>query len=189
MGFLGMDCLKNYCIQLDFESGKIRLLDPDRMSTAGLGKAFPLEFSTGPGDNGLQPSINHVGLLGGKSINTVIDTGMNSDGEVERSVIQMHSCGSYSGNFLKRIKHFAAIEGLVNRGVGLPECVWDGNTYTNISVGEAPSDAPSWIGLRFLARHLVTFNFPKAVMYLKRTNIAPLINQTQGQRQPKRKIQ
>jgi hypothetical protein len=183
MGFLGMDCLKNYCIQLDFESGKIRLLDPDHMSAAGLGKAFPLEFFTGPGDHGFQPFISHVGLLGGKSTNTIIDTGMNSDGAVERSMIQVHSSGSYSGNFLKRIKHFAAVEGLVNRGVDLPECVWDGNTYTNISVGGAPSDAPSWIGLRFLARHLVTFNFPKAVMYLKRTNIGHLINETQRQRQ------
>jgi hypothetical protein len=28
--------------------------------------------------------------------------------------------------------------------------------------------------MRFLARHLVTFNFPKGVMYLKRVTSAPL---------------
>jgi len=30
------------------------------------------------------------------------------------------------------------------------------------------------LGLSLLARHLVTFNFPKRVMYLKRTAIGPL---------------
>src|SRR5207244_13623223 len=30
------------------------------------------------------------------------------------------------------------------------------------------------LGLRFLARHLVTFDFPKRTMYLKQTSIGPL---------------
>jgi hypothetical protein len=29
------------------------------------------------------------------------------------------------------------------------------------------------MGLRFLARHLVTFNFPKRTMYLKQTRTGP----------------
>ena len=178
-GFLGMDCLKNYCVQLDFASGKMRFLNPDGLSVAGLGEAYPLEYSRGLEDNGLQPFIDDAGLLGGKCTNTVIDTGMNIDGEAEREVIKMNASGSYSGNFLKRIKHFVAVEGMVNRAVILPVCVWGGNSYTNISVGEAPGDAPSWIGLRFLARHMVTFNFPKAVMYLKQTSIGPLVNETE----------
>ena len=38
-----------------------------------------------------------------------------------------------------------------------------------ITVGKAPGDSPNWIGLRFLARHLVTFDFPRGIMYLNRT--------------------
>jgi len=33
---------------------------------------------------------------------------------------------------------------------------------------------PNLIGLQFLARHLVTLNFPKRMMYLKRTSVGPL---------------
>jgi hypothetical protein len=35
----------------------------------------------------------------------------------------------------------------------------------------------NFIGLRFLARHLVTFNFPKRMLYLKRVSIDPLAEQ------------
>jgi hypothetical protein len=47
MGILGMDCLCHYCIQLDFETGTLRFLDPDRLDTKSLGDAFPLTFPHG----------------------------------------------------------------------------------------------------------------------------------------------
>ena len=40
------------------------------------------------------------------------------------------------------------------------------------------------IGLRFLARHLVTFDFPKQTMYLKRVSVGPLA-QKNGKTIPK----
>lgn len=46
MGILGMDCLRHYCVQLDFHSGEMRFLAADQVNTARLGKAFPLSFST-----------------------------------------------------------------------------------------------------------------------------------------------
>src|SRR5882724_2365297 len=30
-GILGMDCLRHYCVRLDFEFGKMRFLEPDRL--------------------------------------------------------------------------------------------------------------------------------------------------------------
>jgi len=33
------------------------------------------------------------------------------------------------------------------------------------------------LGLRFLARHLVTFDFPKRTMYLKQTSVGPLFDE------------
>src|SRR6185436_15312980 len=35
-GILGMDCLGHYCIQLDFEAGKMRFLDANHLDPAGL---------------------------------------------------------------------------------------------------------------------------------------------------------
>jgi hypothetical protein len=47
-----------------------------------------------------------------------------------------------------------------------------GDTYPDIYLnGDGKYNG---IGLRFLARHLVTFDFPKRTMYLKRTSIGPL---------------
>ena len=175
-GILGMDCLCHYCLQLDFEAGKIRFLNFGHLASAELGKAFPLQLAANGEDPDaeIKPKIQHAGLLGGKCTSVVVDTGNNEDGMAERRAIQENAAGSYSGNEWKRLKHFLAVEGMVRRDVGLPGCVWDGNTYTDIAVGGGPGDAPNWIGLRFLARHLVTYDFPNRTMYLKQTSIGPL---------------
>jgi hypothetical protein len=46
MGILGMDCLRYYCIQLDFEVGQMRFLAPGQLDVAKWGKAFPILLST-----------------------------------------------------------------------------------------------------------------------------------------------
>jgi hypothetical protein len=145
MGLLAMDCLRHYCIQLDFDAGKIRFLDPDKVDATKLGKVFPLKLSP---YNSL--FIRHASLAGGKNSVCLIDTGWDSDGEVEKD----KNNGNDSG-----LTH-------------LPECTWDGETYSNVFVW-ASGDA-NRLGLDFLARHLVTLNFPKHTMYLKQTSIGPL---------------
>ncbi|HXR04349.1 MAG TPA: retropepsin-like aspartic protease [Verrucomicrobiae bacterium] len=172
-GILGMDCLQHYCLQLDFQSGTIHFLDPARLDTTRLGNRYHLTFISKPEHGGV-PVIWHAGLLGGSATNTVLDIGNNSDGMAPGRAIRQNARGSYSGGLIKRSKHFLAVEGWVNHPVGSLKCDWDGNTYTNIAVGRGPRDYPNWIGLRFLARHLVTFDFPNATMYLKQTSSGPL---------------
>src|SRR5438552_299740 len=76
MGVIGMDCLKHYCIQLDFETRKMRFLDSNRLNPAELGRAFPLTFR-------FLPFIHHAGPVAGASSNWwLIDTGCNIDGLV-----------------------------------------------------------------------------------------------------------
>src|SRR6201999_3993874 len=41
-GILGLDCLRQYCVQLDFPNHVIRFLDPERANGPALGRAFPL---------------------------------------------------------------------------------------------------------------------------------------------------
>ena len=148
MGILGMDCLKHYCIQLDFEARKLRFLDPRQANAAKPGKAVPLTFSF-PGG---QPSIRHLGLAGGKNSRSEIDTGFNLDGQVERGSIHGQGAG---------VAH-------------LSTCIWEGETYSDLAVGVG-EDA-NRLGLRFLARHLVTLDFPNRTMYLKRTSNGPLLS-------------
>ena len=141
MGIVGFDCLKNYCIQLDFNAGKIRFLDSSHLDTKELGKAFQMTFASPDS----RPFICHLGLAGGTSTNCQIDTGCNFDGWVEKSALEGHH---------------------------LPECNWHGQTYTNLNV--AVGDNANVLGLTFLARHLVTLDFPNKMLYLKQTSVGPL---------------
>jgi hypothetical protein len=141
MGIIGFDCLSNYCIQLDFDAGKMRFLDSRHLDTNKLGKAFPITIG---GDDRL-PYIHHVGLAGGSVTNCQIDTGTSYDGWVDKS--------AFAGNHL-------------------PESHWDGGTYTNLNVSFGPAD--NVLGLAFLARHLVTFDFRNHMLYLKQTSVGPL---------------
>ena len=165
IGILGMDCLRHYCIQLDFKAGKMRFLDPDHLDTAKLGKAFPLTFSSEGEDRPelIRPFIPRGGLFEGKGTHVLIDTGCDVDG------------GLRQPSFQRAVEEQS---GVIKAGgyARLPECVWDGETYTNLTILAWPThfEHPNSIGLRFLARHLVTLDFPHQVMYLKRTRTGPL---------------
>ena len=164
-GILGMDCLAHYCVQLDFRAGKLRFLAPDQVKAGKLGQPFALTFSS-VGDDAPEevcPFLEHGSLIGGKGANLLIDTGCNVDGGMEPELFQQ------------------AVRG--HQGVARPgenglfaECVWEGQTYTNLEITSWPPQPPhpNLLGLRFLARHLVTFDFPNRRMYLKRTRPGPL---------------
>ena len=162
MGVLGMDCLRHYCIQLDFEAGKLRFLNSDRVDAAQLGKAFPLTFRWAC------PFIHCSSLSGGEVAYLWIDTGYNKDGALNSELFRREVRGR-----TLRVDGDAA-NGRKPERAWLPECVWNGETYTNLILGNVDSNV---LGLRFLARHLVTFDFPKRTMYLKQTSIGPLVDE------------
>lgn len=157
---LGMDCLSHYCIQLDFAARRMRFLDPEHVDVAGLGKAFPLV-------NSPYVMIKHAGLFQLSNDNLLVDTGCFADGYLDPLIFRVALRGQFAGplpmkgRFDVKTPDFAEV----------PKCVWDGATYTDLRIGKGPQNL---IGMRFLARHLVTFNFPKGVMYLKRITSAPL---------------
>jgi len=157
MGIIGMDCLVNYCIQLDFAAGRMRFLNPDQMNPVDLGEAFSLALSGKSENKNISTrflSIHHAGLLGGSSTNLMIDTGYNNDGAIDDGVIK--------GHYFTRVVHFF----IPFRDLRVGKCVWDGRDYTKLRIDTG------WnaLGLRFLARHLVTFDFPKRMIYLKQTS-------------------
>ena len=152
-----MDCLQDYCIQLDFVAGKMRFLDSAGTNAAAWGKMYPLVLSrSGPRQEFLQPLIHQAGFFGNNT-NLVIDTGCHADGLVSKG-----ATGQVIGAWL--LSFFGC--GRFHSGV------WEGERYSNIQV--APIDHVNVLGLRFLARHLVTLDFPNQKLYLKQTSVAPL---------------
>ncbi|MGH7952308.1 MAG: retropepsin-like aspartic protease [Limisphaerales bacterium] len=170
MGFLGMDVLEHYCIQLDFNASKIRFLDPDRLNPTGLGKAFFLTLSSeGQSDKeNVSPFIHCDTLIGGKNTAMLIDTGCRFDGTLESKLFQQEV-----------LKHKLQVAQAFTGG-WVQKCVWNDETYSNLWIGDgginrSNGNGGNAIGLEFLARHLVTFNFPKRMMYLKQTSVGPLL--------------
>lgn len=164
VGVLGMDCLRNYCVQMDFEAGKIRFLDPKQLSVSDLGRPFPLTDSD-------LAYIRFPALFDEKQSDLLIDTGDPVDANLPMRLFQRATKNQYTQ---------AAPVLLVGRS-GLVEptlpgvcvssnCVWSGNTYTNLLITQGK---PCLLGLRFLARHLVTFDFPGRTMYLKQISVGP----------------
>jgi hypothetical protein len=56
-----------------------------------------------------------------------------------------------------------------------PNGMFGGEKYPFVSLG-GPDVESDGIGLRFLARHLVTLDFPRHTLYLKRTSTGPLLD-------------
>jgi hypothetical protein len=127
---------------LDIESGKMRFLDPYHRGDGNPGKAFPLRIRLGS----VFTPENLVGVKGEKS---QIDTGCNFDGTLKPKLWQ------------RKLREQTAVEtnaaGMCSKGA------WGGETYTNLMLFEYGGfgGGHNLVGLRFLARHKVTLNFPK----------------------------
>jgi hypothetical protein len=177
MGILGMDCLRHYCVQLDFKAGKVRFLDPGRLKAARLGQAFPLTFSSASQDHPewIHPYIHHASLAGGPAADLLIDTGADSDGVLEPQLFRRQVREQRL-----RLPEDTAPNWEPN-SVEMPQCVWNGATYADLYLGNGAGanddgGGENSLGLRFLARHLVTFDFPHQTMYFKQIRRGPLVD-------------
>lgn len=149
-GLIGANILRHYCIQLDFEAGKMRFLNPDLLEIKDLGNAsrLSIDFYGNP--------FVHESFLG-KGGKSIIDTGCNFDGLLTTKLFRQWTNGwptvpAGAANF--------------------PNGQLAGLNYTNLFLDRHDSD--NLIGLSFLARNLVTLNFPKRTMYLRQRSVGPL---------------
>lgn len=153
-GIIGMSCLRHYCMQLDFQKRKIRFLKPGNTNVAELGRAFPL--------TGLEYTcIRQSGFFEQNDSTLLIDMGYPIDGMMNSKSLKQAML-EHDG---KPVPTFG--EGKPSNFpllASFPTCSWGGETYTNLIVQGGNQRI---IGLKFLARHLVTFDFPNKVMYLK----------------------
>jgi hypothetical protein len=175
LGILGMDCLRHYCIQLEFQAGKMRFLDPNHLKPARLGPALPVTLVHVEGEppEWIHPCVSRCSLAGGADTDLLIDTGANCDGLLASGLFRREAQE-------QRLRMPADTDKEPNN-LGLPQRVWSGNTYTSLWVGNGASSTDgesgeNSLGLRFLARHLVTFDFPHRIMYLKQVRRGPLLD-------------
>lgn len=165
-GILGMDCLRNYCIQLDFDSKKIYFIDPDNLHVENLGKPFLLAYIWGD----LSTRMDFCG----KDVWFGLDTGDYSDGTLKSVLLERMKKAKIPAKVIDSKMESGATE----RKYHFPELALGGETYTNLVIHKQSDglDANT-LGLQFLARHLVTLNFPKRTMYLKQTSVGPLVDE------------
>lgn len=165
-GILGMDCLRNYCIQLDFTAKKIRFLDPDNIQVEDWGKPFPLKY--------IWWDLSTRMEICGKNVWFGVDTGDYHDGTLKTALLtRMRKDGVPC-----KVAEYKMESGPIERQFYFRELSLGGETYTNLVIHKQSDGLNADIlGLQFLARHLVTLNFPKRTMYLKQTSVGPLVDE------------
>jgi len=154
MGILGMDVLEHYCLQLDFAAGKMRFLDDEKAGKQEWGKPFPIVALN---SKDARPSVGE-NLFGAQGPHSLIDTGFDVDGWLMPQFFQQ-----WTNQAVLPAKGEARS----------PAGKFGGETYPFVSLREQDVESDG-IGLRFLARHLVTLDFPKRTLYLQRQSIGPL---------------
>ena len=155
MGILGMDCLRHYCIQLDFDAGKMCFLDPDHLKTNDLGKAFPITISDGE-------VLTRSDLFGLKIAQLSVDTGCTTDAALKTKFFEQE----LQRQTAVETNEYKTAAGVPVRVAYFEKVVFNDNVYHQFILSDCPDD--NYLGLRFMARHLATFNFPKRIMYLRR---------------------
>ena len=163
-GVLGMDCLRHYCVQLDFPNNKLRFLDPEAPASENLGKPHPLTFSSGPLEVYFRESffdLKHADSL------IELDTGIYWDGATTLKVLRQ-AVQEQKAVWTTPVKMSAT---QTNHRAHFQAAAFSGDTYSDLLIDAHFRNS---VGLRFLARHLVTMNFPKRTMYLLRQSTRPL---------------
>ncbi len=156
-GVIGMNFLKKYVVQINFDKGTLLFLQPTRDQNPHWGKELMINY-----DSFGTPGITGT-MLNGVKVRFDIDTGANITGNLESMVFKEVLSK-------KEIKTSEALSqtaaGLIHRretrindlSIGLFE-------YQDLIFGE---NNRSCLGLSFLSRHIVTFDFPNGRVYFEK---------------------
>jgi len=183
-GVIGMNFLKDYCVQMDFDKGLVSFLKskPDRGIFSFLrpstnkhpewGERISIRYESGSG-------IPHIAAKAdGVNLDFTIDTGyVHLIGQPDLPV--SHSSGALESRVLNKLRskiHFEPGQSVRTTGKGKESFDSDkAAVVSRFSIGALEyKDAvfreggESVLGMPFLSRHLVTFDFPNRKIYLKK---------------------
>ncbi len=166
MGILGMDCLRNYCLQINFVDHKIHFLDPDQPGVGDHALKYEVKYKY---DDGI-PWVR--GRFFDKSSSRwEIDTGCTAD--IAPTPAPLQEMQVQTSNHLVLFGHENSTNGFPPEVFWFyPKIIFNQETCTNFLWTDAHGN--NLIGLRFLSRHLTTLDFPKRTLYLEPGNAESL---------------
>ena len=156
-GIIGMNFLKRHVIQMDFDQGTLSFLQP----VEGQHPDWGIELLLSYGKLGW-PYIT-CNIFDNVNVKFVIDTGSNSTGALASDIFEK----ILSENKPKTSESlFATASGVIRKR----ECRIDSISVGSFEYKQLIFSEANWsyLGLLFLSRHIVTFDFPRSRIYLKR---------------------
>jgi hypothetical protein len=166
MGILGMDCLRNYCFQINFADHKIHFLDPDQPEIGNHALKYQVKYKY---DDGI-PWIR--GRCFDKSpARWEIDTGCTAD--IAPTPKPLREMQVQTTAHLVLSGHNNSTNGFPPEVFWFyPKIIFNQEACTNFLWTDAHGN--NLIGLRFLSRHLTTLDFPERTLYLEPGNAESL---------------
>ncbi len=166
-GFIGMNFLNKYTVQIDFDKGTVSFLQPMEEQHTNWG----IELAMRCDSLGWQYITGDI--LNSINVDFVIDTGANSTGGLGNDIFEK----ILSKNKLKTSETlFATASGVIKkREIRIDSLSVGSFEYNKLIFGDA-----NWshLGLSFLSRHIVTFDFPNGRIYLKKGKEFKKIDET-----------
>lgn len=163
-GVLGVDCLRNYCLQFDFESRVLRF-NPRSSATNAFGQKFALK-------NSRTTVIQSAGLLECASRVVLLDSGCQFDGYIAPSLFKDEDI-LLQGELIPVVgAHSSDYDSMSS--VPVPyvfhDVKWEGNLYSDVILAIHPVKRARFdiLGMKFIERHNVTIDYPEGVVWIKR---------------------
>jgi predicted aspartyl protease len=156
-GIIGMNFLKRHVIQIDFDKGSISFLQPVEDQHTDYGIELLLRY----GKLGWPYITSNI--LDNVNVNFVIDTGSNSTGALASDIFEK-IISENKPNISESL--FVTASGVIRKR----ECRIDSISVGSFKYEELIFSEANWshLGLLFLSRHTVTFDFPNSRIYLKK---------------------
>jgi hypothetical protein len=153
-GLLGLDFLSGFTVQLDFDQGELRLLDPTTQSTNSWGEKYRMQY-----DRLERPKVSGI-LQDSTETSFIIDTGSvvnNLETSLFDALVRDASLP------VIYISSQSESGGRVSRCVRIPKLSLGTTEYHDLLFSEANT---STLGVPFLYRHRVTIDFLRERIYL-----------------------
>jgi hypothetical protein len=157
IGLLGVSAIGKLVVQIDFDKQLLKFLPPDYETHPDWGRAF--------------------GFQGVEGVPAIIVSLSDGDYPFRLDTGWMGSIVMPTPGFEKALAlaHPATIAGPVwtlrgmqnSRYLRWPNSSMLGWDYPNLIVAETQADTPAF-GLSFLSRHMITFDFPRYLFYIKK---------------------
>lgn len=155
-GIVGMDILHHYVMQIDFDEGMLRLGTSLPKEEASQGDGLKLKFVS----EGCPSVPVKCGTL---EREFVVDTGSTNTCLDQATFVRLESMGEL---IVGPSHHATSAGGLsASKSVLLSRLEVGPNTHENVL---CDSDSMPALGLRYLSRYVVTFDFPGEMLYLRK---------------------